>query len=57
MGHPVQEQRMSKTEMASSSSSAVAVMEYDCPVYGNNSDFVIDQGTIELILFYNTYTN
>ena len=41
---------MSKTEMEpSSSSSAVAVMEYDCPVYGNNSDFVIDQGRMELI--------
>ena len=39
---------MGKTEMATSlsSSSAVAVMEYDCPVYGNNSDFVIDQGRI-----------
>ena len=25
----------------------MAVLEYDCPVYGNNSDFVIEQGIIK----------
>ena len=37
---------MNKTPSAPppSSPAAVAVLEYDCPVYGNNSDFVIEQG-------------
>ena len=38
---------MASSTSSASTSSAVAVLEYDCPVYGNNSDFVIEQGIIK----------